>query len=69
MMGFCLNQLMFSFFDVPIALSAFVVAQAPKYMFLKSMVYNRIEASLFQFSIGLKTPRTLCLVHTKVLTC
>ena len=69
MMGFCLNQLMFSFFDVPIALSAFVVAQAPKYILLKRMVQNRIEASLFQFSIGLKTPQTLCLVHTKVLTC
>ena len=58
MMGFCLNQLIFSFFDVAIALSAFVVAQAPKYIFLKRMVYNRIEASLFQFSIGLKTPQT-----------
>ena len=35
MKGFCLNQL-FSFFDVPIALSAFVVAQAPKYIFFKA---------------------------------
>ena len=69
MLSFCLNQLVFSFSDVPFAVSAFVVAQAPKYIFLKRMVWDRIEASLFQFSIGLKTPQTLCLVHTKVLTC
>ena len=33
MLSVCLDQLIFSFFDVSIAVNAFVVAQAPKYIF------------------------------------